>query len=225
MRVIKRNARCFRLVTSLSSSFSPLSYMDRAQNRKALCPIHFCREKAKNKQRRCGERKTGKKGEVKGLKRGKGEVKGLKREQSGGGLPNRKPAAALSFVITRPAQGENIAAPQGGKYFRAARGKYCRAARGKYCRAARGKVLPRRERESTAATQVGAGRHCGAPGCFPNTAAGRRAAFRTPQRGAGLLSERHCGAPGCFPNATAGRRAYFPNTSSAAFTSALASLQ
>ena len=45
MRVIKRNARCFRLVTSLSSSFSPLSYMDRAQNRKALCPIHFCREK------------------------------------------------------------------------------------------------------------------------------------------------------------------------------------
>ena len=104
MRVIKRNARCFRLVTSLSSSFSPLSYMDRAQNRKALCPIHFCREKAKNKQRRCGERKTGKKGEVKGLKRGKGEVKGLKREQSGGGLPVRKPAA-LSFVITRPAQG------------------------------------------------------------------------------------------------------------------------
>ena len=93
MRVIKRNARCFRLVTSLSSSFSPLSYMDRAQNRKALCPIHFCREKAKNKQRRCGERKTGKKGEVKGLKRGKGEVKGLKREQSGGGLPVRKPAA------------------------------------------------------------------------------------------------------------------------------------
>ena len=162
MRVIKRNARCFRLVTSLSSSFSPLSYMDRAQNRKALCPIHFCREKAKNKQRRCGERKTGKKGEVKGLKRGKGEVKGLKREQSGGGLPVRKPAAVLSFVITRPAQGENIAAPQGGKYFRAARGG----------------ELPRRK-----------------------------------------------GAPGCFPNATAGRRAYFPNTSSAAFTSALASLQ
>ena len=191
MRVIKRNARCFRLVTSLSSSFSPLSYMDRAQNRKALCPIHFCRIRGKES----------------------------------GGLPVRKPAAALSFVITRPAQGENIAAPQGGKYFRAARGKYCRAARGKYCRAARGKVLPRRERESTAATQVGAGRHCGAPGCFPNTAAGRRAAFRTPQRGAGLLSERHCGAPGCFPNATAGRRAYFPNTSSAAFTSALASLQ
>lgn len=178
MRVIKRNARCFRLVTSLSSSFSPLSYMDRAQNRKALCPIHFCREKAKNKQRRCGERKTGKKGEVKGLKRGKGEVKGLKREQSGGGLPVRKPPV-LSFVITRPAQGENIAAPQGGKYFRAARGKHCRDASGS-----------------------------GAP-----------------LRGAGLLSERHCGAPGCFPNATAGRRAYFPNTSSAAFTSALASLQ
>ncbi len=150
MRVIKRNARCFRLVTSLSSSFSPLSYMDRAQNRKALCPIHFCRIRGKES----------------------------------GGLPVRKPAV-LSFVITRPAQGENIAAPQGGKYFRAARGKYCRAARGK--------VLPRRERESTAATQVGAGRHCG--------------------------------APGCFPNATAGRRAYFPNTSSAAFTSALASLQ
>ena len=137
MRVIKRNARCFRLVTSLSSSFSPLSYMDRAQNRKALCPIHFCREKAKNKQRRCGERKTGKKGEVKGLKRGKGEVKGLKREQSGGGLPVRK--ARRSFICHRSA---------------------CRK-----------------------------------------------------------------GAPGCFPNATAGRRAYFPNTSSAAFTSALASLQ
>ena len=156
MRVIKRNARCFRLVTSLSSSFSPLSYMDRAQNRKALCPIHFCRIRGKES----------------------------------GGLPVRKPAAALSFVITRPAQGENIAAPQGGKYFRAVRGK----------------VLPRRKWERGAT-------------------AGRRAASRTPLRGAGLLSERHCGAPGCFPNATAGRRAYFPNTSSAAFTSALASLQ
>ena len=101
--------------------------MDRAQNRKALCPIHFCREKAKNKQRRCGERKTGKKGEVKGLKRGKGEVKGLKREQSGGGLPVRKPAAALSFVI----------APSD--------------ARGEDCRGARGKVLPRRKGESSSA--------------------------------------------------------------------------
>ena len=80
MRVIKRNARCFRLVTSLSSSFSPLSYMDRAQNRKALCPIHFAAKKRK-KQRRCGERKTGKKGEVKGLKRGKGSPRAGKREK------------------------------------------------------------------------------------------------------------------------------------------------
>ena len=40
MRVIKRNAQRFRLVTFNSSSFSPLSYMDRAQNRKALRPIH-----------------------------------------------------------------------------------------------------------------------------------------------------------------------------------------
>ena len=69
MRVIKRNARCFRLVTSLSSSFSPLSYMDRAQNRKALCPIHFllrrqrklCRRKPKKQPRFCrkaAERRT-----------------------------------------------------------------------------------------------------------------------------------------------------------------------
>ena len=144
MRVIKRNARCFRLVTSLSSSFSPLSYMDRAQNRKALCPIHFCRIRGKES----------------------------------GGLPVRKPAAALSFVITRPAQGENIAAPQGGKYFRAARGKVLPRRKGestsapqggKYFRAVRGKVLPRRKWERGAT-------------------AGRRAASRTPLRGAGLTS-------------------------------------
>ena len=104
MRVIKRNARCFRLVTSLSSSFSPLSYMDRAQNRKALCPIHFCREKAKNKQRRCGERKTGKKGEVKGLKRGKGEVKGLKGEKrgEGGGRREKRDNAGAGLVGGSP---------------------------------------------------------------------------------------------------------------------------
>lgn len=41
MRVIKRNAQRFRLVTLNSSSFSPLSYMDWAQNRKALRLIHF----------------------------------------------------------------------------------------------------------------------------------------------------------------------------------------
>ena len=41
MRVIKRNAQRFRLVTLNSSSFSPLSYMDLAQNRKALRQIHF----------------------------------------------------------------------------------------------------------------------------------------------------------------------------------------
>ena len=41
MRVIKRNAQRFRLVTLNSSSFSPLSYMDRAQDRKALRLIHF----------------------------------------------------------------------------------------------------------------------------------------------------------------------------------------
>ena len=129
MRVIKRNARCFRLVTPLSSSFSPLSYMDRAQNRKALCPIHFCRIRGKES----------------------------------GGLPVRK--ARRSFICHRSA-----------------------------CR--KGKVLPRRkgestaapQGESTAAPQGGAGRHCGAPGCFPNATAGRRAASRTPLRGAGLTS-------------------------------------
>lgn len=41
MTVIKRNAQRFRLVTFYSSSFSPLSYMDQAQNRKALRLIHF----------------------------------------------------------------------------------------------------------------------------------------------------------------------------------------
>ena len=169
MRVIKRNARCFRLVTSLSSSFSPLSYMDRAQNRKALCPIHFCRIRGKEsgglpvrKARRsfiC-HRSACRKGKV--LPRRKGES-----------------TAAPQGESTAAPQGESTAAPQGGKYFRAVRGK----------------VLPRRKWERGAT-------------------AGRRAAFRTPLRGAGLLPERHCGAPG-----------YFPNTSSAAFTSALASLQ
>ena len=39
--VIRRRTRCSRLITFQCSSFSPLSYLDRAQNRKALRPVQF----------------------------------------------------------------------------------------------------------------------------------------------------------------------------------------
>ena len=135
MRVIKRNAKRFRLVTFNSSSFSPLSYMDRAQNRKALCPIHFCRIHGQRKRRAsCSESPP--LFHLSSRARRKGRI-----------LPRRKGES------TSAPQGESTAAPQGGKYFRAVRGK----------------VLPRRKWERGAT-------------------AGRRAASRTPLRGAGLTS-------------------------------------